>query len=126
MALSKRFFLGFAIGFGTGAVMRDYLPQVREAISPLMKMSLKSLILLSEKSREMTLRTVEGLQDWVAETVDELKQSRESSREQPETTAKGKRAHRRAHGAESVKPDEKESEKEKAKIVSLRERKEAR
>jgi hypothetical protein len=115
MALSKGFFLGFAVGFGTGALTRDYLPQIKAAVSPLMKMTLKSLIQVSEKSREMTLHLVESMQDWVAETVDELKQSRERSFQQ--SSAKRKRARKKGQAVDST-PSE-----EAAKVVPLRERK---
>lgn len=108
---SKGFFLGFAVGFGTGAVMRDSLPHIRDAVSPLIKLSLKSVILVTEKSREMTSQFIEMVQDFVAEVVSELKESRKTAGPQARRQPSGKR---------------KAPEPESAKVVSLGDRRDRR
>lgn len=71
---STSFAVGFAAGFGTGVLVRDYVPNLKSIGSPVLKFFLKSGIVAAERSRESLARLGETLQDLMAEAQMELKE----------------------------------------------------
>lgn len=66
------FGVGFAIGLGTGLVVREVLPIFREIASPITKVAIKVVIKFFERSREGLMRAGEMVEDTVAEIQEEL------------------------------------------------------
>lgn len=104
---SKGFLIGFTVGFGSGVVLHDYLPKLKNTTQPFFKLAFKSTLLLAEKSREISARLVENLQDLLAEVRFELKEDR--------ALAKGRKKKKRAQGAS-------EGSVEDTNVISLSER----
>lgn len=83
---SRGFALGFAVGFGSGLVARDVLPQIRSLASPTLKFILHASIRAGEQSREMLAQWTEFFQDTLAEVQFDLREKRKNLR--PKSAAK--------------------------------------
>lgn len=96
---AKGFTIGFLTGFGAGILARDYLPEAREALAPVLKMAMRSGLVAMEKTRELAARFGESLQDNWAEAQEELKSRSVAAKRRPVAT---KRKRTGGKGAEVV------------------------
>jgi hypothetical protein len=65
--------MGFAFGVGAAALVRQFLPAVKEAAKPFTKATIKSGITAYEKARETVAQIGETVEDLVAEAIFEMK-----------------------------------------------------
>lgn len=63
----KDFLTGFTLGVGTGLVLREILPVIKEVASPISRAAIKAGVHIYEKGQEIIWGTVENVEDIVAE-----------------------------------------------------------
>jgi hypothetical protein len=72
----KGFIVGFTVGVGTGLVLREILPIVKEVAAPVSKAAIKAGVHIYEKGQEVLWGTVESVEDIVAEAKYEYEEKK--------------------------------------------------
>lgn len=106
---TKGFVVGFTTGFGAGLFARDLMPHVKDAMAPAMKFALRTSLEAAERSRELTARFGELLQDTLAEVQLELRQRKQPPRSAKSSKASLIRPKKKSAGARKAKPAASES-----------------
>lgn len=95
-----QFGFGFVCGLGTGLILREVAPALREIAVPIAKVSLKTGIRIFERTREGVMRVGEMVEDVMAEVQVNLKEEKMTKSRVTKIRRKGRGGFKRGQEGE--------------------------